>query len=549
MLAVTLIILSLFGAGVVCKVYENVVELPGLQYDFVIVGGGTAGNVVANRLTEDPKVSVLVLEAGVSNQGVLPSEVPFLLGELFGANVYNWTHLLGGCSAHNGMVYTRGAADDFNRYARLTGDKGWSWDRLLPYFRKSEKLTPPADIHDTQGQIDPYFHGTDGPISVSLTGFPWPVFDHHGNHWASDGRRILSIDRGKRSTSATGYLAPKFIKRPNLHVLVHAQVSKLVNATKKSGKPRFGGVEFRFGTSLFVARASKEIILSAGAVGTPQILLNSGIGAHAALSALGISTVLDLPSVGQNASDHVFLSLSWAVNSTQTLESITQNTTRFAEAMEQWNDSRTGPFVDAGVATHTAWLRLATDSPALAPYADPSPGPDAPHIEFLLNVGGAFGSGPGNFMSIGVAAVSPVSRGSVTLNSSDPFAPPLIDTGLLTSEFDILALKEGIKLAQRFVSAPVWCGYLGEPTVDLTGDLETTIRANAAPSYHLVGTAAMSARGAPYGVVNPDLRVKGMEGLSVIDTSVLPIVPAAHTQAAAYVVAERGADLVKERWT
>ncbi|KAJ6590378.1 aryl-alcohol-oxidase from pleurotus Eryingii [Mycena sp. CBHHK59/15] len=547
----TLIILAFFGSLGLCKLYENVADLPGLQYDFVVVGGGTAGNVVANRLTVNANVSVLVLEAGVSKEGVLDSEVPFLLGGLLSsANVYSWNytttpqtglndrvigylraHLLGGCSAHNGMVYTRGAADDFNRYANLTGDEGWSWDQSFHI--------PQADRHNTQGQFNPAIHGTDGPISVSLNGFPWSVFEHHViqttkelpdefpfNLDMNSGQPLgvgwlqSTIGGGERSMSATGYLAPKFIQRPNLHVLLHAQVSKLVNVTHQSGKPTFGGVQFLYGTSLFIVKASKEIILSAGAIGTPQILLNSGIGDHNTLKALGIPTVLDLPS---------------------TLESITQNATRFSEALEQWNTSRTGPFVDSGVATQLAWLRLAADSPAFDVHADPSPGPP----------GGIQGA-PGHFINFGVGMVSPVSRGSVTLSSSDPFAPPLIDPGLLTSDFDVIALSEGVKLAQRFVSAPVWRNYLGAPTVDLAGmspaELEANLRNNVMSGSHIVGTAGMSPRAARYGVVDPDLKVKGVVGLSVIDASVLPIVPGAHTQVATYVVAERGADLVKQRW-
>ncbi|KAJ7474216.1 aryl-alcohol oxidase precursor [Mycena latifolia] len=589
MFAQALTTVALFSAIAVCKLYEDVADLPSLEYDFVIVGGGTAGNVVANRLTEDPSVSVLVLEAGPSNVGVLEVQVPFLAnGLLTPNNPYSWNstttpqkglngrvidylrgHLLGGCSSHNGMAYTRGAADDFNRYAKLTGDEGWSWDRIFPYFLKSEKWTPPADHHDTHGQFDAALHGTDGPISVSLSGFSWSELEHRViqttkelpddfpfNLDMNSGQPLgigwiqSTIGHGERSSSATRYLEPDFIQRPNLDVLLHAQVSKFVNVTRHSGIPTFGGVQFRYGTSLFTATASKEIILSAGSIGTPQILLNSGIGDHTALKALHIPTVLDLPSVGKNVSDHSYFEMSWAVNSNQTIESITQNATRFNEAFAEWNTSRTGPFVDASPGTHAAWLRLSADSSAFDVHADPSPGPDAPHFEILFMPMGS-GAG-GHFISLTMALVSPVSRGSVSLSSNDPFAQPLIDPAYLTSEFDAIALSEGVKLAEKFVSAPVWRGYLGAPTTDLAAmspaELVATLRGIAGPGFHMVGTASMSPRGAHYGVVDPDLRVKGVAGLRVIDASVLPIVPGAHTQAATYVVAERGADLVKQRW-
>ncbi|KAJ7683872.1 aryl-alcohol oxidase-like protein [Mycena rosella] len=588
--ASTILGVLFFGGVGLCKLYEDVADLPRLQYDYVVVGGGTAGNVVANRLTENPDVSVLVLEAGVSNEGVLISEVPFLGNDFFASiNPYSWNYtttpqtglngraisyarayLLGGCSSHNGMVYTRGAQDDFDRYANLTGDEGWSWNQIFPYFLKNEKWTPPADQHDTHGQFNPGIHGTAGPISVSLSGFQWPDFqrriiqtteelpdDFPFNLDMNSGQPLgvgwvqSTIGHGERSSSATGYLAPDFIQRPNLDVLLHAQVSKLVNVTQHQGKPSFGGVQFRSGASLFVAEASKEIILSAGSIGTPQILLNSGVGDHNALHALGIPTVLDLPSVGQNASDHSYFGLTWAVNSDDTIESITQNATRFNEASEQWNTSRTGPFVFPQTGTHAGWLRLSQDSPAFDVHADPSPGPGAPHFELLLLPSGQ--DLPGNFVTALLAMVSPVSRGSVTVSSDDPFADPLIDPGYLASEFDAIALREGVKLAQKFFNASAWHGYLGAPTINLAAMNATeqmaTLRANVASGSHTVGTASMSPRDATYGVVNPDLTVKGIAGLRVIDASVLPIVPGAHTQAATYVVAERGADLVKQLWT
>ncbi|KAF8133508.1 aryl-alcohol oxidase [Mycena galopus ATCC 62051] len=596
MFAPALATISLFSSVGLCKLYENVADLPSLHYDFVVVGGGAGGNTVATRLTEDPKVSVLLLEAGPSNAGVLGSQVPFLsnaFANAAGAYSWNYTttpqagsaghvfeylegHLLGGSSSHNGMAYTRGAAADFDRYAELTGDDGWSWNKIFPYFLKNEKWTAPADNHNTTGQFNPAIHGTNGPISVSISGYPYTDFqnrviqttkelpdDFPFNLDMNSGKPLgigwlqYTIGNGERSSSATGYLKPEVIERPNLDVLLHAQVAKLVNFTRPGspaspGIPSFGGVEFRYGTSLFVATASKEIILSAGTIGTPRILLNSGVGDAYALQALGIQTMVDLPSVGKNVSDHAYTGLRWAVNSNQTADSLYQNATVFNEALAQWNRSRTGPLVDSTPGTHAAWLRLSPDSPAFAVHADPSPGPDAPHFEVLFQPTGL--GAPGNSISLAMGMVSPVSRGSVSLSSNDPFAPPLIDPGLLVDEFDALALAEGTELLFKILGAPAWNhdGYLGAPAVNLTAmtpaERVDFVRSNSGPGYHIVGSSGMSPNGARYGVVNPDLRVKGIAGLRVIDASVLPIVPAGHTQAATYVIAERGADLIKQTW-
>ncbi|KAJ7627940.1 aryl-alcohol oxidase-like protein [Mycena polygramma] len=565
------------------KIYDNVADLAGLEYDFVIVGGGTAGLVVANRLTENPHFSVLVLEAGVSNEDALDSTVPFLVNDLLQPNVYEWNytttpqpglngrvlpylraHMLGGCSAHNLMFYTRGPMDDFDRYAKLTGDPGWSWKHIFPYFLKNEKWTPPVDFHDTTLEFDPSVHSTHGITSVSLNGYAWPLgprviqatrelpnefpfnLDMNSGKPLGIGWLQSTIGGGKRSTSATSYLSPTYAKRSNLHVLLHARVTRLVNPSHVRGKLTFGGVEFvQPGSPLFIAKASKEIILSAGTVGTPHILLHSGIGNKTALQALGIPVLLDIPSVGMNVSDHSSVGLSWSVNSTETLESITQNTTAFNDAFVQWNQSHTGPL-----------LRLDPNSDILGEFPDPSAGPNTGHIEMIFAAGffRRVGQIPqGHFLNIATVMVTPLSRGSITLNSSNPLDPPLIDPKYLTSEFDLLVAREGLKRAQKFVTAPVFKDYILAPTVDMSNftnnQIDQFIRNNAGTISHLVGSAGMSAPDAPYGVVNPDLLVKGTARLSIIDASVLPIVPSAHTQAATYVIAERGADLVKARWT
>ncbi|KAJ7039330.1 alcohol oxidase [Mycena alexandri] len=614
------------------KIYNSVSDLPGLKYDFIIIGGGTAGSVVANRLTENANFSVLVLEGGVTNQGVVDSEAPFLVGEMLAQPIWSWNYsttpqvglngrtipyqrarILGGCSAHNGMFYTRGSSDDFDRYAELTNDPGWSWDRVLPYFFKNERWTEPADHHDTRGQYNPAVHSTSGVTSVSLAGHRWPVagrviqttkelpnefpfnLDYNSGSPLGVGWLQFTIGGGERSTAATSYLTSQVQQRPNLHILLDARVVRLVANTTDDGQVAFHRVEFshnqsrtnlcsrfRFhlirlflSASLSTATANKEIVLSAGTANTPHILLNSGVGNKTELEELGIPVLLNLPSVGLNVSDHSAAIPSWIVNATgtETIQDVQGNITVFNEAFAEWNATKTGPFTVIGV-THVGWFRLNLASAIFSGFGDPSAGPSTPHIEMKFTVSrwfrpkvghftivgipqdggfGSTGSQPGNFFSINVAVVSPMSRGSIKLNASDPSGPPLIDPGLLRSDFDVLAMREGIKMAKKFVTAPVWKGYILEETPALanaTTDaaLEAFIRNTAGTSSHLVGSAGMSARDADYGVVDPDLRLKGASGLRIVDASVLPIVPSAHTQAAVYVVAERGADLIKAAW-
>ncbi|KAJ7861162.1 aryl-alcohol oxidase-like protein [Mycena leptocephala] len=410
----------------------------------------------------------------------------------------------------------------------------------------NEKWSPPADHHNTQGQFDRSVHSTHGITSVSLGGFQWRTFSQHVIQTTKElphvfpfdldmnsgqplgvGRIQSTIGDGMRSSSATSYLAENFAQRKGLDVLLHAQVSDLVDASHANGKLSFSGVRFSQGTSQFTAKAWKEIVLSAGAVGTPNVFLHSGIGDRNILGSVGVPTVLHLPSVGRNVSDQPFFLASWSVNFNETIDSVTQNATRFNRAFAPWNKTHPGPFTNYLI-THVAWLRLGPDSSIFDNQTDVAAGPHSPHIELFLAPGG--GGEPGHFVSAGIYVLNHKSRnGSITINTNNPFDPPVIDLGV-----------------------PTWQDSIIGPAQDLenvtTAALDEIIRNSAGVGLHMVGSAAMSPRDATWGVVNPDLLVKGVDGLRIVDASVLPFVPSAHTQAATYVVTERGADLIKQRW-
>ncbi|KAF4576250.1 hypothetical protein EYR36_004227 [Pleurotus pulmonarius] len=569
-------------------IYESASELPGRQFDFVIVGGGTAGNVIANRLTEDPRFSVLVLEAGPSNIGVLDSEVPGFNSNLLPPGPYNWNYttvpqeglngrsmsyirgfMLGGTSSLNAMFYTRGPADDFDRFAKVTGDQGWSWNSVQPFMRKNERWTEPTDHHDTRTQFDPRFHSFTGINAVSLSGFPhsyndrviqttkelseeFPFnLDYNSGNPLGVGWLQATIKDGVRSSSAASYLAPKFVDRRNLHVLVNARVTRVRGARHSKA---FDTVDFVFqsgdGPAISVT-ASKEIVLSAGVFGTPQLFMLSGIGDTNELQGLGVQTIHHLPSVGKNMSDHPGLFNSWSVNAT-TDEDFFRNGSLFEEAYREWNRSHSGILGDP-VATHLGWFRLPSNSSIFSEIGDPASGSTAPHIEMIFTDGLHPPLPTGNFLSIGNAVVTPTSRGWLRLNSTNPFDPPLINPGFLTSGFDVFAMRSVVKMTKRFVGATAWSGWVIGPAGDLAQansdeEIDDYVRRNSGSTCHAVGTAAMSAVNAPFGVVDPDLRVKGVRGLRVVDASIFPYIPAAHPQVPVYIVAERAADLIKETW-
>ncbi|KAG6864689.1 hypothetical protein C0993_008650 [Termitomyces sp. T159_Od127] len=533
---------------------------PHIKFDFVIVGGGNAGNVIANRLTENDKVNVLVLEAGPSNEGVITTQVPFFAPELTQTSPYDWNytttpqpglggrpipyprgHILGG----NWLVYTRGSREDFDRYAKVTGDQGWSWNSILPYFKKSEKWTAPADNHNITGQFNPGVHGFKGEVAVSLAGFPSPIdqrvieaTSQAGNEFKfnldfNSGKPLglgwaqTTIKDGIRSSSATAYLAPQFMQRKNLYVVVNAQ---------SSGGP------------LKTVTATKEVILSAGTIGTPHILLNSGIGDSKALKDVGVQPLIDLPDVGQNLADHPVIGNPWLVNSNDTFETLRRSQALEDDALTRWQTNKTGPYVNT-ILDHIGFVRL---NKSLVPIQDPAAGPNTPHYEVIVSNGFPPGLTPptGNFLTMTTIVVSPSSRGSITLKSNNPFDAPVIDPGLLRTDFDKIVMREAVKGASRFVQSPAWTGYIVGPAGALAdalddASIDSYVANNAGTLFHPVGTSSMTPKGARNGVTNPDLSVKKVTGLRIVDVSVLPFVPSAHTQAPAYAIGERASDLIK----
>ena len=287
-------------------------------------------------------------------------------------------------------------------------------------------------------------------------------------------------------------------------------------------------VEFRDGPSgeFKTLKANKEVILSAGAVHTPVILMHSGIGDAAVLSSLGIPVLVDNPSVGQNLTDHVGCSITFEVNSTKTLDEVWRSESLMDTLLAEWTENKTGLMVDTSE-NHVAFLRVAEDDPIWETHADPASGPTTAHYEFLFQNGVFPTMETGNYFNLPVGAVSPASRGFITINSSDPFAAPLIDPRLLTEDIDLYMVRQGIKAGMRFVAAKAWEGYFVRPLFNLTTDeeIDQYIREHTVSFFHPVATAAMSSVDASWGVVDPNLLVKGVTGLRIVDASVVVRAP------------------------
>ncbi|KAJ8517250.1 hypothetical protein ONZ45_g5543 [Pleurotus djamor] len=563
MFAPLLFLLLSLGTYVEAKLLRSAKGLDNARFDFVIVGGGTAGSVLANRLSTNPDISVLVIEAGDTNNNNLATIVPFL-GVSLANTVVDWNftttpqtglfnrtfhyargHVLGGSSVINLLTWNRGSNDTWDEWARITEDPGWSWNSVASFYNATSSIAPPADGHDTTGEIDPDVHGI-GPVKVSLPGFSSELDSRVINTSKNSGSRFpfnedinggqligfgflqASINTSTRSSADTAYLEP-VLSRPNLYVLPNAQVTRLLETDPSSRLPDFRTVEFTTGGRSFTVHGRREVILAAGVIGTPQLLLLSGIGPQDELKHVGIKSVVNLPSVGKNLTDHPMVPNYFAVNSPNngTFDNVLRNDTLFGKDIGEWMSSGTGLFVNSPANT-LGFMRL--NSSILQNFSDPSSGPLSAHTEIIFVDGFAQLSSlaqplTGNFISILTAVVSPASRGTVSLASKDPLAKPLVNPSIFSNAFDSMAMVQAMKDAREFISGPEWTGFVADAIGGISSnptdeELLTYARNVSVTVNHPVGTAAMSPRDASWGVVDPDLFVKGTKGLRIVDASV-----------------------------
>ncbi len=526
------------------------------MHDYIIVGAGSAGCVLANRLSEDAQTTVLLLEAGESDRSPL-IRIPATASLLYKSS-FDWAFEtepqpylndrrmyfgrgkgLGGSSTINSMIYMRGAAQDYDHWASL-GNPGWSYAEVLPYFKKLE--------HYERGPSE--YHGGDGPLNVADSRYTNPLtraFVESGiaagymrnddfNGVAQEGVGLFQVTQknGERHSAADAYLKPAQ-RRPNLTTMTSARAMRLLNEGNQ-----VVGVTYRQNGRVHEVRARREVLLCAGAIQSPQLLMLSGIGPADHLRSHGISVVSDLPGVGQNLQDHVAAGVMCScsrpisLNRALTPWRLPANLLRYALFHQ---GPLTSNVVEAG-----GFVRSLPDLPA-------------PDLQFTFIPVWALDHGLTRLKGHGFLLVTlllrPQSHGSVSLRSSDPLDAPRIQPNYLTHEDDRAALLRGMRLVRQVAdTAPLAklrrTERLPGVAAQSEDELLTAIRAYAQNGDHPVGTVKMGPAQDPLAVVDERLRVHGLQGVRVVDASIMPTVPSGNTNIPTIMIAERAADLIKE---